>query len=112
MKIYHNPMWGKSRKTLQILRDEGVEHSVIDYIKNPLSKKQIKSLISKLGINVQDLIRKNNSDYRNANIDLNNNEECLSFLAENPKLLERPIVENKEKAIIGRPPENVFELFK
>ena len=112
MKIYHNPMWGKSRKTLQILRDEGVEYSIIDYIKHPLNKNQIKKLLLKLEVEAQDLIRKNNSEYKSANVDLNNSEECISFLEKYPKLLERPIVEHGEKAVIGRPPENVFKLLK
>ena len=112
MIIYHNPMWGKSRKTLQILQDEGVEFSVVEYIKKPLNRNQIKNLLSKLKINAQELIRKNNSEYKNASIDFSNSEKCIALLEENPKLLQRPIIEDDENAVIGRPPENVYKLLK
>ena len=112
MIIYHNPMWGKSRKTLQILQDEEVEFSVVEYIKNPLNRNQIKNLLSKLKIDAQELIRKNNSEYKNASIDFSSSEKCIAFLEENPKLLQRPIIEDNENAVIGRPPENVYRLLK
>ena len=110
MNIYHNPRWSKSRKALEILQDEGINITVIEYLKNPINEKQIKLLLSKLDIPASDLIRKNNSLYRDLEIDLENKDDIISNIADYPELLERPIVEKKDKAVIGRPPENVYKL--
>ena len=110
MNIYHNPRWSKSRKALEILQDEGINITVIEYLKNPINEKQIELLLSKLDIPASDLIRKNNSLYRDLEIDLENKDDIISNIADYPELLERPIVEKKDKAVIGRPPENVYKL--
>ena len=110
MNIYHNPRWSKSRKALEILQDEGVNIIVVDYLKTPINEKQIKLLLSKLDIPASDLIRKNNSLYRGLGVDLENKDDIISNLADFPELLERPIVETEDKAVIGRPPENVYKL--
>jgi len=111
MNIYHNPRWSKSRKTLQILQGEGKKFTIIEYLKTPLNKENLTSLLSKLDINASELIRKNNSLYKSLSIDLNDKYSIIAALIDHPELLERPIVENKDKAIIGRPPENVLKLF-
>ena len=110
MNIYHNPRWSKSRKALEILQAEGVNIIVVDYLKTPINEKQIKLLLSKLDIPASDLIRKNNSLYRGLGVDLENKDDIISNLVDYPELLERPIIEKKDKAVIGRPPENVYKL--
>ena len=110
MNIYHNPRWSKSRKALGILQDEGVNITVIEYLKTPINENQIELLLSKLDISASDLIRKNNSLYRGLEINLENKDDIISNLVDYPELLERPIIEKKDRAVIGRPPENVYKL--
>ena len=68
MKVYHNPRWGKSRKTLKILQDEGIDCEIIEYLKKPLNERQLKNLLGKLDLKPHDLIRKNNSLYKELKI--------------------------------------------
>ena len=112
MKVYHNPRWGKSRKTLEILQCEGIKYKIIEYLKTPLNKRQIKSLLGKLDLNPHDLVRRNNSLYKELKISSfkNDGDKIISILASYPELLERPIVEITKKAVIARPPENIYSL--
>ena len=109
--IYHNPRCRKSRETLQILVDNNLEFKVIEYLKVQLSKTQIQTLINKLEIDPIELVRRNEDvwkkNYKGKEL---SGSEIVQILSENPKLIERPIVELNDKAIIGRPPENVFKI--
>ena len=109
--IYHNSRCRKSRETLQILVDNNLEFKVIEYLKVQLSKTQIESLINKLGIDPIELVRRNEDvwkqNYKGKGL---SRSEIVKILSENPKLIERPIVELNDKAIIGRPPENVLKI--
>ena len=109
--IYHNSRCRKSRETLQILVDNNLEFKVIEYLKVQLSKTQIETLINKLGIDPIELVRRNEDiwkkNYKGKELSGN---EIVQVLYENPKLIERPIVELNDKAIIGRPPENVLKI--
>ena len=109
--IYHNSRCRKSRETLQILVDNNLEFKVIEYLKVQLSKTQIETLINKLGIDPIELVRRNEDiwkkNYKGKELSGN---EIVQILYENPKLIERPIVELNNKAIIGRPPENVLKI--
>lgn len=110
--IYHNPRCSKSRQTLQLLQDNNVSPKVVEYLKTPLNKSQLTELISKLGISVRDIIRKSEQDYKDcalSNSDLSD-DALLNAIVEAPKLMQRPIVVNGNKAAIGRPPENVLEI--
>ena len=109
--IYHNPRCRKSRETLKILKDKNVKFKIIEYLKNNLSKTQLESLITKLDIEPISLVRRNEQLWKDnfKNKDLTDNE-IIQILADNPKLIERPIVESNNKAIIGRPPENVLKI--
>ena len=109
--IYHNNRWGKSRKTLQLLRDNGYDPEIIEYLKTPLSEKELTNICGILKLNPIDIIRKNEMEYKQiifSDFDLDN--QIIRQIAKNPKLMERPIVIKGEKGIIGRPPENVLEL--
>tara|TARA_B100001769_G_C21768140_1_gene419947 strand:- start:81 stop:422 length:342 start_codon:yes stop_codon:yes gene_type:complete len=112
MKIYHNPRCSKSRDTLKILLSKTNEITVIDYVKNPITFDELKNIVKKLSIQPIELIRKNESawkeNYRSQKL---NNNEIIQIMLDNPKLMERPIVINNKKAVIGRPPENVLSLF-
>lgn len=111
MEFYHNPRCGKSRNALTILKEKGIEPQVIEYLKNPPSKAELTAIIKKLGIAPFDLIRKGESifkeNYKGKNL---SDEAWIDAMVENPILIERPIFINGNKAIIGRPPENVLNL--
>ena len=111
-KIFHNPRCSKSRQTLQILNDSGVSPDIILYLEAELSVEDIKHLIAKLGFSsARQLMRRGESLYKELGLKGVEDEEVLiRTMAENPKLIERPIVEKGDKAIIGRPPENVLTL--
>ena len=110
--IYHNPRCSKSRQTLEILNKHNAKVDIVLYLVNPPSAKVIKSLLDKLGLLSRDIIRKGEDEYKDLNLkDTNLTEkELINLMAENPKLIERPIVTKEDKAIIGRPPENVLSL--
>ena len=110
--IYHNPRCSKSRNTLSLLNEQGVSPEIILYLDNPPSVQTLKSLVSKLGVSIFDIVRKGESLY--AELGLKQKEvdedEMMQIVADNPKLLERPIVVNGDKAAVGRPPENVLNI--
>lgn len=112
MKIYHNPRCSKSRETLQLIKDEGKDIEIIEYLKKVPSKEELKMLLMKLNLNPVDIVRKNEAIYKEKFKGKNfNNEEWIQIMIENPKLIERPIVVRGNKAVLGRPPKNVIELF-
>ena len=109
--IYHNTMWGKSRKTLQLLRDNGYEPNIIEYIKNPPNVNELNEICENLNMSAIDITRTNEKEYKQLNIPMNDTDDVLiEKIARHPKLLERPIVIKGKKGIIGRPPENVLKL--
>mgnify|MGYP001223796014 FL=1 len=110
--IYHNPRCSKSRQTLEILNEKDVDTEIVLYLENPPSPEEVASILQKLGLSSRDIIRKGEEEYKLLNIkdqSLTENE-LIAFMSENPKLIERPIVVKDDKAIIGRPPENVLSL--
>jgi len=111
MKIYHNPRCKKSREGLQFILDRGIEVQVIDYIKNSLSLTELQEIVMKLGKKPQEIIRTQEEYFKKYLKGRNfTDDEWLRIIAENPKLLERPIVVEKHKAVIGQPPENINQL--
>ncbi|SRR5690606_7090827 len=112
-RIYHNPRCSKSRATLALLEERGIEAEVVEYLKTPPDAKRLKSLLRKLGMRAADLIRKNEKEWKESGLDTNAREEDLiALMVRHPILIERPIVEVGDRARIGRPPENVLELFE
>jgi len=110
--IYHNPRCSKSRQALQLLQDNGVEPEVVLYLEQPPSKRLLKELLSKLGISVRELLRKGEDEYRELGLDDTTlgDDVLLDAMHTHPKLIERPIVVSGNRAVIGRPPENVLTL--
>jgi arsenate reductase len=110
--IHHNPRCSKSRQTLTIIEERGITPEIALYLENPLTVNDIEGLLSKLGMTARDIIRKGEDAYKeNMLNDMSLSEEMLiQAIANNPKLLERPIVVKGHKAIMGRPPENVLAL--
>lgn len=110
--IYHNPRCRKSRETLEILNEKGIEPVVVEYLKNVPDVDELKSVLKKLGISAEDLIRKNEDIFKTKFKGKKySEEEWIKILLEHPVLIERPIVIKGNKAAIGRPPEKVLELF-
>lgn len=111
LKVYHNPRCRKSRAGLELVKRKVSEHEVIDYIKNPLTAAEIKSLLSKLGKKPTEIIRTQEELYRKElkGKELSD-EEWIKILSENPRLIQRPIIETDSKAIIGDPIENIENL--
>ncbi len=109
--IYHNPRCTKSRETLALLEKKKVKPEIIEYLKTTPSSAELKSILKKLGLNVQDIIRKKEplfiEKFQNKKL---SDEKWLEVLVKNPVLIERPIVVKGNKAVIGRPPENVLAL--
>ena len=110
--IYHNPRWGKSRESVQILNDSNVEYEIVDYLNNPPSVDELQSLAKKLGINAQDFIRTKEAVFKELNLQSHLDDEHFMFqkMSENPKLIERPIVVKGKRAVLGRPSEKVEDL--
>ncbi len=108
MKIYHNSRCTKSRQGLALLQNAGVDLEIIEYLKNPLSKDELKDLLQKLGIPAIELIRKNEAIWKEQFKTKNLSEtELIDAMVKFPKLIERPIVVNGNSAVIGRPTEKI-----
>jgi len=110
--IYHNPRCSKSRQTLQLIRDHDLEPTIIEYLKTPPSHSALKQIIALLKISPRELLRQKEPAYNELKLDnpaLSDNE-ILTAMVENPILIERPIVIQGKKAVIGRPPENILEI--
>lgn len=109
MKIYHNPRCKKSRAGLEHLKRQGIEPEIIKYMKEaPLSEDKLKNLLMKLNRKPQDIIRTQEKVYKDNFKGKNFTEdEWVKILVENPRLIQRPIVESKYKAVIGDPPQNI-----
>ena len=111
--IYHNTRWGKSRKTLQLLRDNGFEPNIIEYLKNPPNVNELKKICKILDLSAIDIIRTNENEYKQSNISMDDTDDVIiEKIIRHPRLLERPIVIMGNNGIIGRPPENVLKLLK
>jgi len=112
MKIYHNPRCSKSRKTLEILRQQGQKPEIIKYLETPPSIEEIKLVLSLLQLNPRELMRKNETEYKQNNMDdvSLTNDDLINLMHQHPKVIERPIVIHNNKAVIGRPPESVLDI--
>ena len=112
LTIYHNPRCRKSRETLQIIMEKGIQPTIVEYLKNTPSKEELQNVIDKLGLKPESLVRKGEKVFKDNFKGKNfNDQEWLEILAKHPVLIERPIVIKDETALIGRPPESVLELF-
>ena len=110
--IYHNPRCSKSRQTLELLKTEGIDPEIIEYLNTPPDKATLKEILKLLGLAPRDLMRKNESIYKEGRLDDDNlsDDELIDAMIETPILIERPIVLANGKAMIGRPPESVLEI--
>tara|TARA_B100001079_G_scaffold213814_1_gene188245 strand:+ start:1467 stop:1817 length:351 start_codon:yes stop_codon:yes gene_type:complete len=114
IKIFHNPRCSKSRQTLTILEDNGIDVDIIEYLKESPNKETLLQIINLLDIKPRDLMRKGETVYKEKKLNRENltDDDLLQFMVDNPILIERPIVYDNNRAIIGRPPENVLIFLK
>lgn len=112
MILYHNPRCSKSRQALQLLESKNIPVEIVLYLKNIPTKKELQVVIDQLGIQPIELVRKNEpiwkENYKGKTL---SNNAIINAMVEHPKLIERPIAMHNNKAILGRPPENILTLF-
>lgn len=110
--IWHNPRCSKSRGTLELLKEHGLEPTVVDYQKNPPSAAEIERALQSLGLQPRELMRKGEAAYAELGLDdaKLTRRQLIEAMAAHPLLIERPIVFANGKAAIGRPPENVLAI--
>ena len=110
--IYHNTRCSKSRCALEILQKKKADVRVVEYLKTPPSEKELKEVLKKLGMKAEEIIRKKEplfkEEYKGKKL---TEEQWIKILVKHPVLIERPIVVNGNKAVIGRPPENIKQIF-
>lgn len=111
MKIYHNPKCSKSREAKKQLDEKGVVYTTHFYLDNPLSEAEIETLLSKLGLDIKDIIRTKESIWKESFKGKTfSDQELVKIVADNPKLLERPIIESENKAVIARSYDKIAEI--
>ncbi len=112
LTLYHNPRCTKSRGALELLEARGLTPTIIHYLDTPPDAAQLRDLLGKLGIGARPLLRKGEDEYKTLNLaDTSlSDEQLIAAMAAHPKLIERPILVVGDKAVIGRPPENILEI--
>lgn len=110
--IYHNPRCSKSRATLKLLKDHGVDPDVVEYLKTPPNAEEIDRILERLGIEPRQLMRTGESEYKAHRLDDPglSRDALIEALVRHPVLIQRPIVVTGNQARIGRPPEAVLEI--
>jgi len=111
IKIWHNPRCSKSRASFALLEEKNIEAEVIKYLDTPPTEDELKALLVMLGMQPRELMRTKEDIYKELNLkDENDNATLIQAMVNHPKLIERPIIIKDDKAVIGRPIENVVEL--
>ena len=110
--IYHNPRCSKSRQTLALIRDRGVEPEIVEYLKTPLDGEALRDLLRVLGMTARDLVRSGEAPYRELGLGdpAVTEDELIAAVAAHPILMQRPVVRRGGRAVVGRPPERVADL--
>ena len=111
-RIFHNPRCSKSRQTLELLTERGIEPEIIRYLETPPTEQELKDILSALNLTPRELMRTKEKEYKEQG--LNNpelsDEQLIAAMIATPKLIERPIVIANGKLALGRPPENVLSI--
>jgi arsenate reductase len=110
--IYHNPRCSKSRQALALLREQGIEPDVVEYLKYPPDAATLAQVLDMLGLEPRDLMRRKEKEYKENGLDDPDltREQLIAAMVAHPKLIERPIVVKNGKAALGRPPEQVLDV--
>ena len=112
VKIYHNPRCSKSRETLKLLQERGVEPEVVKYLDTPPGREELVALLAQLGLEPRELMRRKEAVYKELGLDAPalTRDQLIQAMLDHPVLIERPIVVSNGKAALGRPPERVLEV--
>ena len=112
VRIWHNPRCSKSRQTLQILHDQGIQPEVVNYLETPPSAEELDSVLTSLGLEPRELMRQGEQEYKSLHLDDAGltRQQLIAAMVEHPILIQRPIVMAGDKIVIGRPPEKVREV--
>ncbi|MHB0775469.1 arsenate reductase family protein [Halomonas sp. WWR20] len=110
--MYHNPRCSKSREALALLESRGVEFRLHRYLQEPLDEQTLRELALRLDQGSAALLRANEADWKALGLDTPSEEQRLLAIADNPRLMQRPILDRGDRAIVGRPPEAILELLK
>jgi arsenate reductase len=109
--IYHNPRCSKSRRSLALLQEKGIEPEVVLYLETCPDEAEIRGLLRKLGMQAGELVRRGEEAYKSCGLSRDSGDrEIVAAMASHPKLIERPVVVHGDRAVLGRPPENVLDL--
>ena len=109
--LLHNPRCGKSRDALELLQTAGIDVEIVEYLKTPPSVAQLEAILKKLGVKPEQLLRKGEAIYKEQYAGkMLSDAEWIAAMAEHPILIERPIFVRGDKAVVGRPPENVLDM--
>lgn len=109
--IYHNPRCSQSRATLEALRARGIEPTIIEYLRAPPSHTELTALLAALGMTARALARRQEAAWQAAGLDTASEQEIIETMVREPVLIERPIVVRGQRAVLGRPPANIEQLF-
>jgi len=114
VEIYHNPRCSKSRQTLQLLQDNGIEPDITEYLKTPPGRTELIEILQMLGMEPRELMRRKEKEYKEAGLDDPEltRDQLIQAMIDHPKLIERPIVISNGKAALGRPPEQVLDILR
>ncbi|TWX72520.1 arsenate reductase (glutaredoxin) [Colwellia sp. C1TZA3] len=112
LTIYHNPRCSKSRQTLALIEEQKHDVTIVEYLKTPLSMAQIEQLLILLKLSPREMMRTKEAEFKEQNLTHADDVTLIAAMAKTPKLIERPIVTDNTRAIIGRPPENVLSLMQ
>lgn len=112
IELYHNPRCSKSRQTLALIQEQGINATIIEYLKTPPSYQQLDGLLNSLKMQPRELMRTKESEYNELGLDDDTltREQLINAMIKAPKLIERPILVVGDQAAIGRPPENVLAI--
>jgi len=112
LKIYHNPRCSKSRNAVEYLNDNNHDYETILYLQTPPTGEELKDIVAKLKLNVRDIIRVKESEYKESNLSDKtlSDDQIINILTKNPKLIERPIIVANDKACIARPIDNLINM--
>lgn len=108
--IYHNPRCSKSRQTLELVREQGIEPEIVEYLDTPPSADELKTILKKLGKTAAEIVRKKEAKEEGIDVAALDEDALIQALSTHPRAIERPIVVKGGKARLGRPPESVLEI--
>ncbi|HHJ14759.1 MAG TPA: arsenate reductase (glutaredoxin) [Gammaproteobacteria bacterium] len=110
--LYHNPRCSKSRQTLSLLKENGIEPEVVEYLKTPPDVDTLSRILDMLGLEPRQLMRTKEAEYREQGMDdpSLNHDQLIALMIKYPRVIERPILIHGNRAAIGRPPEQILEI--